>query len=391
MSLLEAYNHVLASESSLRTQLSNEQEAQFSELLSHFERGAWSRSAAKEWLQSLRLFTRCSSAELIIINKRHPNRNQRISTRESQSIFRAPTKFLKLFQTPTIKALDFNTLRVCTYANNTEHSLGFSSLSLLLRAKYLLTEVTDICTISFVGADASRVVLTLKRRKQVGPFNDIDIRTLDRIALTLKQSFNRFIAQTKGFNGKDRFGEFVNSRSKPCAVVLSDGTIESANESFINLGRKLQIFKIEFETQELVFISDRFTNKFKAAITQFLAEDTTDTPLTRLYLNTTKLPLIWAVEKFECPQSKVNAALITINDPNERPNVTADDITYMIRATRAEARICWSLLHNPSLAVAAEYINISVEQAQTCLNSVLKRNGFKNANELIMRLNKLVI
>lgn len=390
MSLLEHASNVLPTQPSLRRHLSDTQESQFQELIEQFENGAWSRSAMRNWLESLRLFGRCASAELTITDKRHPARNQRISTRSSKSRGLVSALVQKLFTTPEAHALNFNTLRVCTFANQTEHALGFSTLSSLVRVQYLLTEIVDVCTISFVGADASRVVLTLKRRKQFGVFNDEDLRILDRVALKLKQSYNRFLAQTRGFNQRDRLGELVCARSKPSAVVLADGTVESANEAFVRMGRALNLFNIHFETQELQFANDRFTTQFKSEITQFLSANA-QPGVTRLYLNTTKLPLIWKIEKFDCPTAKSTAALVTINDPNERPEVTVNEITCMIRATRAEAKLCWSLMQNTSIAVAADFLDISVEQAQIYLSSVLKRNGFKNSGELLIVLNKLAM
>ncbi|MGB2246275.1 MAG: hypothetical protein ACPH3N_01325 [Alcanivorax sediminis] len=285
------------------------------------------------------------------------------------------------------RALEQGPNALFSYADGDPDRDVFDGMSNFTRTWIRAAGIIDSAAIAFTNKYQQQVILVFNRHKGSPIFSKQEMALLSRlkkhaeIALDLYERLHRSEQIFKDLQSS------IAVLRQPVAVFSPVTLLISASPSFLDIGRRYQVFKVNENSKEIEFRDQAFAKSFYTQLMLFITGETSalddnDT----LYLQTDALPLRLSITPVHNEQRNNRNVLVEIFDPNACRTPSTAEIRKVINATEAEARVCLCLLKGASTAEAAEELALAVSTIRTNIKALLQKNSFNRQVDLITHL-----
>ena len=337
----------------------------------------------EEMIQGLTLFGKeigASKVDLITYSTHRNSINEHWHTHASgirDWLYRWPYGAFR-FQ-PITDALKYASLNVSTLTQSLELR-GLEAPSGLEKAYLSCLNISDYCSMSFNIGNDLRAILIFSRSAIEAKFDARVVRTLERLAVKVKQSFTAYWLNDGTDTKPSEHSDAIQEKTQPCVVLNSDQSILYSSRSFAEFSQSSQLIRATAKGH-LACSDQDFCDSLRQA--------------SDLALNTPELSELSALRVVPVPNQdelfalvsraefqNLDATQIEFYQGELIPELTTSDITENLRSTPKEAELCRELVRSGDLVSAAHRCNMNLKDAKLFLNSLLTRNRLNNIKEL---------
>jgi len=250
--------------------------------------------------------------------------------------------------------------------------------------------LVDTAVVTCFDNDNNYVLLVLNRHRSVGHYKPSILAPLEELKQHLSRVFSKTENDLTPPSWTQPFIRYVEEQHRSTLLLNSRGNIiansEASNELLDRYADDIRVVDSYFTlaNQELNHELER------VRLEMMIVDHRPEAKHNILVPCSARLPLILELAHAFGPNATSSLILLAIYDPNRALNVSAKDVSRIIKATESEARVIANLVAGYSPSEVAENLDLKENTVRSYIKVVLAKNSYNRQLDMINDINRIM-